>query len=289
MKADPNGWTILTMLEWGTNYFREKEVPSPRLSIEWLLAEILGIKRLDLYLDFERLLSPNELAQLRPLIKQRARHEPLQYITGTCDFLNTRLTITPDVLIPRMETEQLTEIILNRHSSTKKLSVLDIGTGSGCIAVALKTEQPGWDITGIDNSEKALRIARQNAELQHVDIHLMQADIHQKLPGQLAPGSFDLIVSNPPYILADEKKSLEQQVKDYEPSEALFCQDIKKEYQMIAEKAGGLLKKGGMLYLEINEKYPDAILSIFDKKKWHPALLKDYNKSPRFIISRLCN
>jgi release factor glutamine methyltransferase len=287
MKAELNGWTILAMLEWGTNYFAEKGVPSPRMSIEWLLAEILGNKRLDLYLDFERPLAPDELQQLRPLIKRRARHEPLQYITETCDFLNIRLSVGPDVLIPRMETEQLTEMVLNRHASTDELSALDLGTGSGCIAVALKTERPGWNITGIDNSEKALRIARKNAEQLNAVIHFVQADIHQRLPDDLSSRTFDLIVSNPPYILPGEKESLERQVKDYEPPEALFCQNIKKEYHTIAEKAACLLKKKGILYLEINDKYPEAILSVFDPKKWRCSVVKDYNKNPRFLTAHL--
>ncbi len=287
MKAEPNGWTILAMLEWGTNYFAEKGVPSPRMSIEWLLAEILDAKRLDLYLDFERPLAPGELEQLRPLIKRRARHEPLQYITGTCDFLNIRLSVGPDVLIPRMETEQLTEMVLNRHASTDELSALDLGTGSGCIAVALKTERAGWNITGIDNSESALRVARKNAERQNADVHFVRADIHQKLPDDLPPGMFDLIVSNPPYILPGEKEFLERQVKDYEPPEALFCQNIKKEYHSIVQKSARLLKKGASLYLEINDKYPDTILSVFDPKKWQCSVLKDYNKNPRFITAHL--
>jgi release factor glutamine methyltransferase len=278
-------WTILNMLEWATDYFKQKEVPSPRLSTEWLLADVLGIKRLDLYLEFERPLASSELDRLRPLIKRRASHEPLQYITGYCDFLNTRLNVTPDVLIPRMETEQLVEKILNRHSATDVHSVLDIGTGSGCIAIALKANRPGWELTAVDHSEKALSVARQNAEQQNTDIHFLQVNIHRQLPDQLPSRSFDIIVSNPPYILPAQKDSLERQVKDYEPPEALFCRDIKKQYRTIAEKAANLLKNKGMLYLEINEEYPDAILSVFDPHVWDCTLLKDYGQNPRFIAA----
>jgi release factor glutamine methyltransferase len=278
-------WTILNMLEWATDYFKQKEVPSPRLSIEWLLADVLDIKRLDLYLAFERPLSSHELDRLRPLIKRRARHEPLQYITGYSDFLNIRLSVTPDVLIPRMETEQLVETVLNRHSSTEEHSVLDIGTGSGCIAVALKANQPDWKVTAIDYSVKALDVARQNAKHENADIRFLPANIHQQLPHQLSSHSFDIIVSNPPYILTSQKDSLERQVKNYEPPEALFCRDIKKEYRIIAEKAANLLQNEGILYLEINDQYSDAILSVFDPTRWDCTLLKDYDQNPRFIAA----
>ena len=130
------------MLEWATGYFRQKEVESPRLSIEWLLAHILDIKRLDLYLSYNRPLSPDELERLRPLVKRRAEHEPLQYITGSTEFLHTRIEVNNSVLIPRPETEQLTENILSAHPNEPPLKVLDVGTGSGCIAIALAFSRP---------------------------------------------------------------------------------------------------------------------------------------------------
>lgn len=147
-------WTVLSMLEWATDYFEQKDIPDPRHSIEWLLAETLGIKRLDLYLKYDRPLSPDELDQLRPMVKRRAEHEPLQYIIGYTDFMNARISVDKSVLIPRIETEQLVEIILDQQSGTenKNLSVLDIGTGSGCIPIALKMECPDWKLSGIDIS-----------------------------------------------------------------------------------------------------------------------------------------
>ena len=153
-------WTVLSMLEWGTDFFEEKNIPDPRHSIEWLLAETLDIKRLDLYLKFDRPLSPGELDNLRPMVKRRADHEPLQYIIGYTDFMNARIWVNEEVLIPRIETEQLVEIILDDQQADQELSVLDIGTGSGCIPVALKMERPNWDVFGIDISEGALRKAR---------------------------------------------------------------------------------------------------------------------------------
>ena len=115
MSTKLKDWTVLSMLEWGTEYFKERGIPDPRLSIEWLLAETLQVKRLDLYLKFDRPLSQSELNDIRPLVKKRARHEPLQYILGYTHFMNARISVTPDVLIPRIETEQLVEILLDEH------------------------------------------------------------------------------------------------------------------------------------------------------------------------------
>lgn len=287
MSAHQNDWTVLTMLEWGSGYFEQKEVPSPRLSIEWLLADVLDIKRLDLYLDYNRPLGSDERDKLRPLVKRRARHEPLQYITGCSDFLGSRLVVSPEVLIPRMETEQLTEIILDNHPSTSELSILDIGTGSGCIAVLLKKERQTWDIHAIDISQEALKVAEQNAERLQTDIHFVRSDIKQNPGGLFEAHSFDLIVSNPPYVLPSEKESLEKQVKDFEPSEALFCDDVEEAYQPIIDFSQEFLRKGGQLYLELNADYSEMISSLFDGQLWSCSVINDYDQNPRFIRANL--
>jgi release factor glutamine methyltransferase len=232
MNEHQEEWTVLSMLKWGTGYFKEKGIPDPRHSIEWLLADMLHIKRLDLYLSYNRPLASSELKQLRPLVKRRAKHEPLQYITGSSAFLNVQIEVTPDVLIPRIETEQLTEIILDEHPESPALSVLDIGTGSGCISVALKKERPPWEITATDISEEALRTAQKNAHQNEVKVLFKEHDINQQ-DNDAFSTSFDLIVSNPPYILPAEKETLEPQVKNYEPHEALFCNELEGMYQPI--------------------------------------------------------
>ena len=278
-------WTVLSMLEWGTDFFEEKNIPDPRHSIEWLLAETLDIKRLDLYLKFDRPLSPGELDNLRPMVKRRADHEPLQYIIGYTDFMNARIWVNEDVLIPRIETEQLVEIILDDQQTDQELSVLDIGTGSGCIPVALKMERPNWDVFGIDISEGALHKARENAEQNDTDISFSKGDILN--PASITVQDYlDLIVSNPPYVKPDEKDILERQVRDYEPAEALFFDDLKTMYSSIIEFASQKLTKNGSLYLELHENYSQQILALFDEQKWSAHIENDYDKKPRFIVAQ---
>lgn len=284
MNSKVEEWTVLSMLEWATDFFKKKDIPDPRHSIEWLLAETLDIKRLDLYLKYDRPLSSDELDMLRPLVKRRANHEPLQYIVGFTEFMNARISVNEHVLIPRLETEQLVEIILDNHADEKNLSVIDVGTGSGCIPIALKMEQPGWDVRGIDISDEALEVARTNAEQNETDITFSEGDI-------LSPESIsiqspvDLIVSNPPYVTPDEKEMLEPQITEYEPPEALFFDDIEKMYRSIIRFAEENLSEKGSLYLELHENYSDKIIALFDDKSWSADIQKDYDKKPRFIIA----
>lgn len=284
MSTKVEEWTVLSMLEWATEFFEKKSIPNPRHSIEWLLADTLDIKRLDLYLKYDRPLSPQELDTLRPMVKRRAQHEPLQYIVGFTDFMDARISVNENVLIPRIETEQLVEIILDEHASRQALSLLDIGTGSGCIPIAIKMAQPEWKVSGIDISEDALTVARENAIQNDVSISFALGDI--LTPSDITiEEPLDIIVSNPPYIKSEEKDMLEPQVKEYEPAEALFFDDLQKMYKSIIDFAYQHLSSNGYLYLELHEKYSKEILKLFDAKKWSARVEKDYDKKPRFIIA----
>lgn len=244
-------WTIQRMLAWGTTFFTEKHVDSPRTSMEWLLSDALGLKRLDLYVQFDRPLSTSELDRLRPWVKRRAAHEPLQYITGMADFHRIRVKVDRSVLIPRPETEELVELILQENPAGTTLRVLDIGTGSGCIAIALKTARPEWNVEAVDLSPEALKTAAENAELNSVDIRFGIADF---LTGEGMPaGPFDLIVSNPPYIHKEEAVQMHRQVLDYEPHLALFCEHTDQVYGRLASYAREALHPQGALWVELNE------------------------------------
>lgn len=253
-KPDPDElWTIQRMIRWATDYFAAKDVPSPRLSIEWLLADLLRMKRLELYTRFDRPLSLSELDTLRSWVKRRAAHEPLQYITGSTDFYHARIHVNPSVLIPRPETEELVTLILDSVTDAGPKQVLDIGTGSGCIAIALKMERPNWDVTAIDISEVAIATARANAELNKADIHFMKADF---LTGDGMPeGPFDLIVSNPPYIRKGEAAEMDKQVLDHEPHLALFCENVSVVYTKLTDFSAQNLQPKGTLWMELNESY----------------------------------
>ncbi len=272
------------MMEWATDFFEENDVPEPRLSIEWLLSHTLGIKRLDLYLQFDRPLTAGERKKLRPLVKRRARQEPLQYITGSTDFMHAEIEVNESVLIPRIETEQMVEMILDRHSR-EELNVLDVGTGSGCIPIALKMERPGWSLTGLDISEDALATARRNAERNDVEVDFIQADLRS--PDQVdSRGPFDLIISNPPYVHVEEKSMLESQVRDYEPSRALFVEDLHDLYRDLLALADRKMSNTGYLYLETHEHHTESLLELFDPEKWDAHMEKDYSAKPRFLISQ---
>lgn len=284
MPETPSFWTVLSMLNWATAYFEEKEVNSPRLSIEWLLSHVLEVKRLDLYLNYDRPLSPDELARLRPMVKRRAAHEPLQYITGETSFRHATIKVNPSVLIPRPETEELAGLVLDAMNADEIIRVLDIGTGSGCIPVALKIERPEWQLHAFDISDEALSVANDNAALNNVEVHFYRDDILN--PTQSDGSVFDAIVSNPPYILPEEQPALDKEVAAYEPKEALFCETTQSMYGSIEQFAWQHLKNGGRLFLELNAKTAQEVLRLFGKDKWKAEIKTDFNDKPRFLAAR---
>lgn len=278
-------WTVLSMLKWGTGYFKKNGVDSPRLSMEWLLSHVLDIRRLDIYLQFDRPLSSEELDELRPLIKRRATHEPLQYITGSTDFLGCVIRVNSSVLIPRQETEQLAELILERHRADldKDWSVLDIGTGSGCIPMALKKHAPAWNCTGIDISDQALDTAVKNAELNGLDIFFLKADLFElNNPDSDFRVNPNMVISNPPYITPGEKSELDPQVIKYEPASALFHENPLKVYEEIAAYAAG---QDAILYLECNHKLAGEIQTMVHSYYQNVELIKDLDQNDRFIAA----
>lgn len=284
MAEVPSVWTVLSMLEWATDYFESKKVKSPRFSIEWLLSHVLSVKRLDLYLEFDRPLSSEELNVLRPMVKRRGGHEPLQYITGETDFHHVRIKVRPGVLIPRQETEQLVSWILETHPDQENFRVLDIGTGSGCIPVALKNDRPSWSVFATDVSEDALEVARENAAFNEVQVTFSQDDLFNPTAFQDQP--FDLIISNPPYILETEKSTLDDEVKNFEPELALFCESTHEMYGALELLCSQYLAETGNVFLELHEDYSEEALQLYQERGWKAFLKNDYSEKKRFLKAK---
>lgn len=275
-------WTVLRMLEWATEYFKEKQIPDPRHSIEWLLADVLNCKRLGLYLSYERPLSPAELGRLRPLIKRRAAHEPLQYIIGYTDFMNCRIEVNPSVLIPRIETEQLVELLLEKTAARQgeELNLLDIGTGSGCIPISIKLKNPRWNCSGFDISDNALMCAKKNATANNAEVSLFKGDLFNAEKGEAGNKNWDIIISNPPYIKTGEKPTIQEQVVKFEPEVALFHDNPLLVYQSITDFAHA---NNAALFLEINNHLAQEILAVVKQSYPKAKLHNDLDNNPRFI------
>ena len=279
-QAGGETWTLLKLLRWTTNYFTEKGIDNPRLDAELLLADVLKLDRVGLYLNYDRPLSREELDVVRPLVKKRGQREPLQYLLGSAEFWSLPFKVTPDVLIPRADTEILVEEALARAGSTGEL--LDIGTGSGAIVISLASELPGWQLTGLDISAAALTIARENIESNQVAdrVTLLQCDLAE-LPTQ----QYDLIVSNPPYIAQQEWDELMPEVRCFEPQLALLAEnDGLGCYQQLAAQIDSRLKSGGWLLLEIGYQQAVAVQELLTAAGLHNLFIrKDYSGQPRVV------
>lgn len=246
-------WTVLSLILWSADYLAEKGVEHGRLDAEHLLAHALGTTRLQLYLQFDRPVNAGELAVFKPLLLRRAKREPLQYVIGRAAFRELELAVDRRVLIPRPETEVLVDVVLEWvHSRGREdYSALDLGTGSGCIALSLLTEGPFARVVATDASADALAVASANAQKAGL------ADRLDARPGSLweplaADERFDVIVSNPPYVGQEEASALEPEVRDWEPPSALFAGPgglvVLNE---IVDGAAERLRPGGLLALEV--------------------------------------
>lgn len=267
--------TILEAIKLSEKYLEQKGIESPRINAELLLSDILKLKRLDLYLSFERPLSENEISSYRESIRRRSTFEPLQYIIGNVEFYNCNLNVDKSVLIPRPETELLVELILNEHQQKSGLKILDIGTGSGNIAIALAKGSQTFCITAIDYSNDALDLAKKNAELNGVNdrINFLLLDIKSDV--SVLPGGFDIIVSNPPYISKEDYPGLQKEITKYEPEAALTDYDDGLSfYRTISDKAKHLLIKGGNLYFEIGQGQESAIEKILKQNSFNSIEIK---------------
>jgi len=321
--------TVLEAIQKSADFLGKKNVESPRLQVELLLAHLLKMPRMKLYLNFERALSPAEIGSLRELVKRRGQREPLQHITGSTSFCGYEIAVNRHALVPRPETELLAELgwqflselrpPARREEGTQELAVpeagaptaLDFGTGTGCIAIALAAKCPNAKIVATDISADALALAKENAERNNVAerIKFLQGAGFAALSSvgqasRLSPSEekiletgatpvlrFDLIVSNPPYIASAEIEALEPEVKDFDPRRALDGgADGLDFYRMLAAKAKPFLKPDGKIMLEFGDGQTEMIRKIFEGEKWIVEAVKDdYSQRARIIIARTSN
>ena len=279
-------WRVVDIIKSSADFLEKKGVPDARLDAETLLGDILKKNRLELYLYFDRPLNQNELGRYREYIRRRGTREPLQHILGETGFMNLILKVGKAALIPRPETEVLVEkaitLMQNRESR-----ILDIGTGSGCIAISLAQELDQAKVLAIDISRDALDQAKENATLNDATVSFQELDILQKLPS--IETRFDLVVSNPPYIAPDEKEQLQKEVVGFDPHIALFDEaDGLTFYRRYADILPDLLNPGGQFYFEFGGTHQEkSVLNIFMEKGYRDLeIIQDYNGDPRVISGR---
>lgn len=279
---------ILEVINRTTPYFEKQGVESPRLTIELLLAHLLKKRRLDLYLEFERELDETTLTALREMVRRRTEGEPLQYITGEAEFCGLKFAVDRRVLIPRPETELLVETALERFKGRSAVKVVDLCTGSGCIAVALaKRLVEDAEIVATDVSEEALAVAESNAKRHGVEkkIRFLQGDLLSVLPESLRA---DAIISNPPYIASGDLAGLPKEVRDFEPSQALLAgKDGLEVYRRIAVDACRFLLPDGFLGLELGDGQYATVRRLCDENGWSVEQVKtDLQGKERVLIAR---
>lgn len=246
-----------------------------------------GWTTVDMLIHEPETLSPFLESEIDGILRRLLRHEPIQYITGEARFHGMEFHVTPDVLIPRPETDELVDIIVGDANDASDLRILDIAAGSGCIAIALARSLPFPRVSALEISEAALKVARDNASRLKADVSFIHADIFKWQP---SPASFDIIVSNPPYIDESEKAAMEPNVLEYEPAQALFVPDSDPLvfYRRIAEVARTGLSEGGRLYLEINPRHAAELSELLKKNGFSDIeTIKDSYEKDRFIRARL--
>lgn len=249
---------------------------------EMLFEAFLGWDKLRLLTSKEQTIDQSDLLRFHWALEDLKKHRPIQHIVGYTDFCGCRIKVSPDVLIPRPETEEMVEwLIKNEELRIKK--VLDLCTGSGCIAIALKKAFPEAEVTAVEVSEKALEIARRNAKSNGVEVRFVEADILDGMNG--VNGSYGLIVSNPPYVMEKERAQMQRNVLDYDPSLALFVsdEDPLRFYKAIASIAKEHLAKDGMLVVEINEALAEESCALLCEQGLISTTHIDFRGKPRWI------
>ena len=306
-------WMIENLLNWITEYLTDKGVDSPRLSAELLLSHVLGMKRIELYTQFDKPVAKQQLDQLHDPVKRAGQHEPIAYLVGKTEFYSLEMNVTPDCMIPRPETELLAERAIEflrtrpvRNSAMRKMPqreelsngartgsqfICDLCTGCGCIAVAIAKNAPFARIIATDISDAALRVAAQNIEKYQLKdrIELLQGDLFEPIVPQLDVDKFDLIVCNPPYVSSAEFEKQDKSVKDYEPRVALLAgEDGLDIYRRISEKVDQFLKLNGALMLEIGYTQGHVVKELLEQTGIFAEIRieKDFHGNDRVVTAK---
>ena len=282
-RTSKNNCRVIDLIGWAEKYFLSKGLKNGRNTGEILLQHLLNYKRVELYFGSEKQLTQDTIKTFHSWIQRLIKNEPLQYITGTIEFYGLELMITPTVFIPRPETERVVEIALQILKTVISPKILDVGTGSGCIAIALANELPEASVTGIDIDPNMLKVAQKNADLHKINnIIFKQMDIQKEIPKE----SYNLIVSNPPYIPLNEMSDLEKKIKDFEPHIALTDgADGLTFYHRLASVASKILHSNGYLIMEVGQgEHPQKALKLFKNNAFASnKLIQDYNGDDRVL------
>jgi len=284
-------WTPKKLLEWMSEYFGENNIDSPRLCAEMLLADVLQMQRMELYINFDKEVAQDKLLVLRSLVKRAVAHEPVSYLIGKSQFYSMEFEVDKHTLIPRPETEMLVEkAIDNLRSRRGKQRVLDLCTGSGCIASAIAASCPECKIIASDICENALAIAEKNIEKHNLteQIHLLCGDLYEPIVAQLDGEKFDVIATNPPYVTTSEYAALDKNVKDFEPKQALVAGiDGLDIYKRIIDRIGEFLKDDGILLMEIGYRQGDAIRELLEESGCFEEIKieKDFCNNDRLVTA----
>jgi release factor glutamine methyltransferase len=278
-------WTPLRVLQWAVPYLKEKGVDSPRLDVECLLAKALQCDRLKVYLQYDRPLSRDELTLLHGWVARRAKREPLAYLLGEREFYGLPFEVNPSVLIPRPDSELLVEkaVAALEALPPEERMVLDLGTGSGCLAVAITHTVPGCRAWAVDISSQALEMAKRNAETNGVGerIQFRQGSWWAAIQ-EMDPQRYPVIVSNPPYISENEKADLDPEILMFEPKIALFAENEGlSDYEAIKIGLAEHLTKDGKAFIEMNSNIHSNIEALW--KDWPHDIYQDINCLPRVL------
>ena len=286
-------WTVQRLLAWTRGYFERAGLDQPRLCAELLLAHALGCRKIDLYTRFDAVPTEQQRARFRELIRAAAKGTPIAYLIGRKEFYSLEFEVTPAVLIPRPETELLVERVISfcRRQDRPSWNILDVGTGSGCIAVAISKNFSDARVIATDISAGALEVAARNVEKHqlHERIELLQGDLFEPLVRQLDVTEFDLIVCNPPYVSSAEYETLARNVRDYEPESALLAgADGLDIYRRLIEKVDQFLKPSAALMLEIGYAQGPAVRELLERTGAFPEIKieKDSHDNDRVVTAR---